>query len=111
LYSLELAGLDEVGKRHGENSEQFRDASRILVDALQKVNINVLREVGVRHFTDLNLLLGKIHFMKHCGWKSFFPFPFPFFFPVVQGMEPRTSCQASTLPLRPTPSLITVLFL
>lgn len=36
LYSLELAGLDEIGKRYGEESEQFQDASRILVDALQK---------------------------------------------------------------------------
>uniref|UniRef100_A0A8D2JNM5 Renin receptor n=1 Tax=Sciurus vulgaris TaxID=55149 RepID=A0A8D2JNM5_SCIVU len=36
LYSLELAGLDEIGKHYGEDSEQFRDASRILVDALQK---------------------------------------------------------------------------
>uniref|UniRef100_A0A2K6L4U3 ATPase H+ transporting accessory protein 2 n=2 Tax=Rhinopithecus TaxID=542827 RepID=A0A2K6L4U3_RHIBE len=36
LYSLELAGLDEIGKRYGEDSEQFRDASNILVDALQK---------------------------------------------------------------------------
>ncbi|KAI2599056.1 ATPase H+ transporting accessory protein 2 [Homo sapiens] len=31
-----LAGLDEIGKRYGEDSEQFRDASKILVDALQK---------------------------------------------------------------------------
>lgn len=38
LYSLELAGLDEIGKHYGEDSEQFRDASKILVDALQKVN-------------------------------------------------------------------------
>uniref|UniRef100_A0A2K5F109 Renin receptor n=1 Tax=Aotus nancymaae TaxID=37293 RepID=A0A2K5F109_AOTNA len=36
LYSLELAGLDEIGKRYGEDSEQFRDASKILVDALQR---------------------------------------------------------------------------
>uniref|UniRef100_A0A8C5KVX6 Renin receptor n=1 Tax=Jaculus jaculus TaxID=51337 RepID=A0A8C5KVX6_JACJA len=36
LYSLELAGLGEIGKRYGEDSEQFRDASSILVDALQK---------------------------------------------------------------------------
>ncbi|XP_042539551.1 renin receptor isoform X2 [Dipodomys spectabilis] len=36
LYSLELAGLDEIGKHYGEDSEQFREASRILVDALQK---------------------------------------------------------------------------
>ncbi|XP_006864333.1 PREDICTED: renin receptor isoform X3 [Chrysochloris asiatica] len=36
LYSLELAGLDEIGKRYGEDSEQFRDASRTLVDSLQK---------------------------------------------------------------------------
>lgn len=38
LYSLELAGLDEIGKHYGEDSEQFRDASKILIDALQKVN-------------------------------------------------------------------------
>ncbi|XP_040838456.1 renin receptor-like isoform X1 [Ochotona curzoniae] len=36
LYSLELAGLAEVGKHYGEDSEQFQDASRILVDTLQK---------------------------------------------------------------------------
>uniref|UniRef100_A0A5F4W978 Renin receptor n=1 Tax=Callithrix jacchus TaxID=9483 RepID=A0A5F4W978_CALJA len=36
LYSLELAGLEEIGKRYGEDSEQFRDASKILADALQK---------------------------------------------------------------------------
>ncbi|XP_036302984.1 dynein regulatory complex protein 9 isoform X2 [Pipistrellus kuhlii] len=36
LYSLELASLDEIGKHYGEESEQFRDASKVLVDALQK---------------------------------------------------------------------------
>ncbi|XP_042545856.1 renin receptor-like isoform X1 [Dipodomys spectabilis] len=36
LYSLELVGLDEIEKRYGKESEQFRDASKILVDALQK---------------------------------------------------------------------------
>ncbi|KAM8752605.1 renin receptor-like isoform 3-T3 [Rhynchonycteris naso] len=36
LYSLELAGLDEIGKHYGEDSEQFLDASKILVDALEK---------------------------------------------------------------------------
>ncbi|XP_066212962.1 renin receptor isoform X2 [Saccopteryx leptura] len=36
LYSLELAGLDEIGKHYGEDSEQFRDASKILVDAVRK---------------------------------------------------------------------------
>ncbi|XP_066105630.1 renin receptor isoform X1 [Saccopteryx bilineata] len=36
LYSLELAGLEEIGKHYGEDSEQFQDASKILVDALQK---------------------------------------------------------------------------
>nr|XP_035959556.1 renin receptor isoform X2 [Halichoerus grypus] len=36
LYSLELAGLDEIGKHYGKDSQQFRDASKILVDALQK---------------------------------------------------------------------------
>uniref|UniRef100_A0A671E4G9 Renin receptor n=1 Tax=Rhinolophus ferrumequinum TaxID=59479 RepID=A0A671E4G9_RHIFE len=36
LYSLELAGLDEIGKHYGEDSEQLRDASKILVDVLQK---------------------------------------------------------------------------
>lgn len=46
LYSLELAGLDEIGKHYGEDSEQFRDASKILVDALQKVNYGV-KGVGV----------------------------------------------------------------
>uniref|UniRef100_A0A2K5XJA4 Renin receptor N-terminal domain-containing protein n=1 Tax=Mandrillus leucophaeus TaxID=9568 RepID=A0A2K5XJA4_MANLE len=36
LCSLELAGLDETGKHYGEDSEQFRVASKILVDILQK---------------------------------------------------------------------------
>ena len=36
LYSLGLAGLDEIGKHYGEDSEQFRDACKILIDALQK---------------------------------------------------------------------------
>uniref|UniRef100_A0A4X2JRP6 Renin receptor n=1 Tax=Vombatus ursinus TaxID=29139 RepID=A0A4X2JRP6_VOMUR len=36
LYSLELAGLDEIGKRYGEDSQQFKDASQILTDFLQK---------------------------------------------------------------------------
>uniref|UniRef100_A0A8C6FNX5 Renin receptor n=1 Tax=Moschus moschiferus TaxID=68415 RepID=A0A8C6FNX5_MOSMO len=36
LYSLELAGLDEIGKHYGEDSEQFRDATKVLIDALQK---------------------------------------------------------------------------
>ncbi|XP_044525154.1 renin receptor [Gracilinanus agilis] len=38
LYSLELAGLDEIGKRYGEDSQQFKDASQILTDFLQKVD-------------------------------------------------------------------------
>uniref|UniRef100_A0A6I8NWX2 Renin receptor n=1 Tax=Ornithorhynchus anatinus TaxID=9258 RepID=A0A6I8NWX2_ORNAN len=36
LYSLELAGLDEIGKHYGEDSQQFKDASQILADFLQK---------------------------------------------------------------------------
>ncbi|KAF6119182.1 IQ motif containing G [Phyllostomus discolor] len=36
LYALELAGLDEIGKHYGEGSEQFRDASKVLLDILQK---------------------------------------------------------------------------
>uniref|UniRef100_A0A673THY3 Renin receptor n=1 Tax=Suricata suricatta TaxID=37032 RepID=A0A673THY3_SURSU len=36
LYLLELADLDEIGKHYRADSEQFRDASKILVDALQK---------------------------------------------------------------------------
>ncbi|KAM8771247.1 LOW QUALITY PROTEIN: renin receptor-like [Rhynchonycteris naso] len=36
LYSLELTGLNEIGKHYGEYSEQFRDASKVLADALQK---------------------------------------------------------------------------
>lgn len=45
LYSLELAGLDEIGKRYGQDSEQFQDASKILVNALQKVNFSVGKSV------------------------------------------------------------------
>eukprot|EP00076_Gallus_gallus_P031342 XP_015157045.1 renin receptor isoform X1 [Gallus gallus] len=36
LYSLELSGLEEIGKHYGEDSQQFKDASQILVDTLQK---------------------------------------------------------------------------
>lgn len=51
LYSLELAGLDEIGKRYGEDSEQFRDASKILVDALQKVTLAGVCAGRGDHFT------------------------------------------------------------
>ncbi|KAG1945955.1 renin receptor [Pimephales promelas] len=36
LYSLELAGLEEIARRYGTDSPQFADASRILTSALQK---------------------------------------------------------------------------
>nr|XP_056714045.1 renin receptor [Euleptes europaea] len=36
LYSLELSGLEEIGKRYGEDSRQFKDAAQILADSLQK---------------------------------------------------------------------------
>lgn len=36
LHSLELAGLDEIGKHYREDSEQFKDSSKVLVGALQK---------------------------------------------------------------------------
>ncbi|KAG8136423.1 putative Renin receptor-like protein [Naja naja] len=36
LYSLELSGLEEIGKRYGEDSQQFKDATQILADSLQK---------------------------------------------------------------------------
>ncbi|XP_053441397.1 renin receptor-like [Nycticebus coucang] len=46
LYSLELAGLNEIGKCYGEDSEQFRDASKILVDALQKFSDDMYNLYG-----------------------------------------------------------------
>ncbi|XP_016415483.1 renin receptor-like isoform X1 [Sinocyclocheilus rhinocerous] len=36
LYSLELAGLEEIARRYGTDSPQFTDATRILTSALQK---------------------------------------------------------------------------
>uniref|UniRef100_A0A8C1GXZ8 Renin receptor n=2 Tax=Cyprinus carpio TaxID=7962 RepID=A0A8C1GXZ8_CYPCA len=36
LYSLELAGLEEIVRRYGTDSPQFADATRILTSALQK---------------------------------------------------------------------------
>uniref|UniRef100_A0A8C1A7E9 Renin receptor n=2 Tax=Cyprinus carpio TaxID=7962 RepID=A0A8C1A7E9_CYPCA len=36
LYSLELAGLEEIVRRYGTDSPQFTDATRILTSALQK---------------------------------------------------------------------------
>lgn len=36
LFGLELAGLEEIGKHYGLESQQFKDASQILVDCLQK---------------------------------------------------------------------------
>ncbi|XP_051978315.1 renin receptor-like [Xyrauchen texanus] len=36
LYSLELAGLEEIARRYGTDSPQFLDATRVLASALQK---------------------------------------------------------------------------
>uniref|UniRef100_A0A671RTN6 Renin receptor n=1 Tax=Sinocyclocheilus anshuiensis TaxID=1608454 RepID=A0A671RTN6_9TELE len=36
LYSLELAGLEEIVRRYGTDSPQFADATRILTSTLQK---------------------------------------------------------------------------
>nr|XP_033805336.1 renin receptor [Geotrypetes seraphini] len=36
VYSLELAGLEEIMKHYGEVSQQFLDASQILAESLQK---------------------------------------------------------------------------
>ncbi|KAA0712041.1 ATPase H(+)-transporting lysosomal accessory protein 2 [Triplophysa tibetana] len=36
IYSLELAGLEEISRRYGNDSPQFKDATRILTTALQK---------------------------------------------------------------------------
>lgn len=36
IYSLELSGLEEIGKRYGEDSSQFKDASQILSDILKQ---------------------------------------------------------------------------
>lgn len=37
LYSLELAGLEEIIKHYGQDSQQFRDAAEILASVIQKV--------------------------------------------------------------------------
>ncbi|XP_030637378.1 renin receptor [Chanos chanos] len=36
LYSLELSGLEEISRRYGVESQQFRDATKILASVLQK---------------------------------------------------------------------------
>lgn len=36
IYCLELTGLEEIKKRYGEDSVKFKDASRLLSEALQK---------------------------------------------------------------------------
>uniref|UniRef100_F6XW31 Renin receptor n=1 Tax=Xenopus tropicalis TaxID=8364 RepID=F6XW31_XENTR len=36
VYSLELTGLEEIKKRYGEDSAQFKDAVQILSDSLEK---------------------------------------------------------------------------
>lgn len=42
IYSLELAGLEEIARRYGNDSPQFTDATRILATALQKVRSFVM---------------------------------------------------------------------
>lgn len=37
LFSLELAGLEEITRRYGTDSPQFTDATKILATVLQKV--------------------------------------------------------------------------
>ncbi|CAB1328973.1 unnamed protein product [Coregonus sp. 'balchen'] len=36
LYSLELSGLEELGRRYGQDSPQYQDATAILANVLQK---------------------------------------------------------------------------
>ncbi|XP_018584777.1 renin receptor [Scleropages formosus] len=36
LYSLEFAGLEEISRQYGMDSQQFQDAAKILAEALQK---------------------------------------------------------------------------
>nr|XP_046220721.1 renin receptor-like [Oncorhynchus gorbuscha] len=36
LYSLELSGLEELGRRYGQDSSQYQDATAILANVLQK---------------------------------------------------------------------------
>uniref|UniRef100_H3AI83 Renin receptor n=1 Tax=Latimeria chalumnae TaxID=7897 RepID=H3AI83_LATCH len=36
LFAVELAGLEEIEKHYGQDSQQFKDASQILADILQK---------------------------------------------------------------------------
>ncbi|TSK67288.1 Renin receptor [Bagarius yarrelli] len=46
LFSLELAGMEELGRRYGSDSPQFRDARQILVSALQKFADDVFGVYG-----------------------------------------------------------------
>uniref|UniRef100_A0A672KM10 Renin receptor n=1 Tax=Sinocyclocheilus grahami TaxID=75366 RepID=A0A672KM10_SINGR len=47
LYSLELAGLEEIVRRYGTDSPQFADATRILTSTLQKLFVVVVVLINV----------------------------------------------------------------
>ncbi|XP_014029741.1 renin receptor [Salmo salar] len=46
LYSLELSGLEELGRRYGQDSPQYRDATAILANVLQKFGEDVFGLYG-----------------------------------------------------------------
>ncbi|XP_016119993.1 renin receptor-like [Sinocyclocheilus grahami] len=52
LYSLELAGLEEIVRRYGTDSPQFADATRILTSTLQKSNQGSLYNLAYKYDYD-----------------------------------------------------------
>lgn len=50
LFSLELAGMEELARRYGTDSPQFQDARKILVAALQKVTNHNTRPHAFRSY-------------------------------------------------------------
>lgn len=65
LYSLELSGLEEIGRRYGQDSPQFQDATSILTSVVQKVKCKAFNNMLKKRIVLLKSIKCHLDYMLH----------------------------------------------